>query len=308
MCDPRLRTKGAVLNRLTQSYVVVAISGTATIVAAVVAFVMLVSMQTIQEWPISDFGLHLGNDDSAGVSRATELGAPARPAAAGSSHAAAPGALPGAIPAPAGRAGRAGPEAPGEGAAHHGHQGVEGGSAIAGRGDRSGGGSTGAPTVTAPGHDSVSPSDAGSAPAVVEPTGADSGSGASAGSRSASNVGDAPSEPVDVPKGHGRGHGSAAADDSGSEHAAKSPVSSSPASTESHGSSNAHGPSKSNGSSKSNAPPSKSKSPAAKSKPASTGSVPKSTPPAAASENAASGEGPGKALGSQSSGGPPGLK
>ena len=36
------------LNRLTQSYVVGAISGTATIVAAIVAFVMLVSLQTIR--------------------------------------------------------------------------------------------------------------------------------------------------------------------------------------------------------------------------------------------------------------------
>jgi hypothetical protein len=63
--------EGRTLNRLTQSYVVVAISGTATIAVAVVAFVMIVSLQTVQEWPISGFGL--GNGDSGGVKRGAEL-------------------------------------------------------------------------------------------------------------------------------------------------------------------------------------------------------------------------------------------
>jgi hypothetical protein len=259
---------------LTQSYVVVAISGTATIVAAVVAFVMLVSMQTIQEWPISGLGIHLGNGDSGGVTRATELSAPAARAATGRSHAVSPGAPQGTTRP---TAGAAVPKAPESRAAHHGQANLGGGSAIGGRGDRSRDESTGGPTAAAPDVGSDSPSDTGSA-APAAPTPAENGSGASAGSRSVSNAGDPPSaEAVDTPSGQGRGHGSAAGENSGSEHAAKAQGSPNSASTKSRGHS--------------------------KSSPSSNGSVPNSTPPPAASGNAVSGN----AFG-HSPDGPPGQR
>src|SRR6478736_3501920 len=94
--------EGATVNRLSQSYVVGAISGTATIAAAVVAFVMLVSLQTVEEWPVP--GLSLRTGEGGGVSRATEVSTPAARAAAGRSHAATPSASPGATRAPAGTA------------------------------------------------------------------------------------------------------------------------------------------------------------------------------------------------------------
>ena len=274
MWDPRLTAKGATLNRLTQSYVVVAISGTATIAAAIVAFVMLVSLQTIEEWPVSGLSLRTGEG---GVTRATELSAPATRAAAGRSHAATPSGLPGITRVPAGAA------APGTRAAHHGQADLGGGSAIACRGDRSRGVSTGGPAATAPSLGSDSPSDAGSA-APVEPTGAGNGSGASAGSRSASGVRDAPStDAVDTSRGQGKGHGSTAGENSGSEHAAKAPGSPNPASI-------------------------KSKGPTSKSNPSTANSGPKSTPPPPTSDNAASGKGPAEPPGSHSQGNPGGPK
>jgi hypothetical protein len=270
--------KGAPLNRLTQSYVVVAISGTATIVAAVVAFVMLVSLQTIQEWPIS--GLGFGSGDSGGVTRATELNAPASPARA---HAATPSSLSGATRAPADAAT---PGVPGGRAAHRGQADLEGGSAIAGRGDRSRGVSTGAPTATAPSLDSDSPSDAGSA-APVEPTGAGNGSGASAGSHSASGVrGAPPTEAAGTPTGQDRSHGSAAGENAGRGHSSHG------GGAKSTGPSKTAGPSKS-ASGKANGPP------ISKPSPSSGGQAPgpptsKPAPPAAASANAAPGLGAGR--------------
>ncbi len=261
--------KGATLNRLTQSYVVVAISGTATIVAAVVAFVMLVSLQTIQEWPVS--GLGSGAGDSGGVTRATDVSAPAR-AAAGRSSAATPSGLSGTGRAPAGAA------APGARAERHGRLDLGSGSAIGGRGNRSSDEPTSGPIASTPGVASDPPSDAGSA-APVEPTRAGNGSGASAGSRSVSGVGNAPpEEAADTPT--GQGHGSAAGEGSGNEHAAKAPGSTNPAST------------KSKKTSEPSSPTSKSKA----------------TRPPAAPGNTASGHGPPEPPGSHAQGTPGGPK
>jgi hypothetical protein len=166
---------------LTQSYVVGAISGTATIVAAVVAFVMLVSMQTLQEWPISGLDPGLGGGDSGGATRAPESRTPAP----NQTSAVAPSASLGAAQAPTVAAGTE----------RHGHAGIGGGSAITGSGDGSGDIATGAPTAFSPSRGSEPPSDAGSA-APVESTSPGSGS-AGSGSGSGSEGGDgAESGPV----------------------------------------------------------------------------------------------------------------
>jgi hypothetical protein len=56
------------VNRLGHSYVIAAASGTALIAAAVVAFVMLVSLQLLHDWPASSLGLRLGGDGGSGRS------------------------------------------------------------------------------------------------------------------------------------------------------------------------------------------------------------------------------------------------
>src|SRR3954469_25806301 len=120
------------LNRLTQSYVVGAISGTATIVVAVVAFVMLVSLQTLQEWPVSGFGPGSGSghgDDQAGT-RAHGPASPARPTDTAT-----------AVPLQ----GASKPTAP-AGPARADHAGPRGGGATRGRGKEAGHVSSGAPT------------------------------------------------------------------------------------------------------------------------------------------------------------------
>jgi hypothetical protein len=52
------------VNRFTQSYVVGAMSGTAMVVAAVLAFVLLISVQAVRDWPGSGISIGLGHDDS----------------------------------------------------------------------------------------------------------------------------------------------------------------------------------------------------------------------------------------------------
>jgi uncharacterized membrane protein YgcG len=62
------------MNRLAHSYVVGATAGMSLIAAAVVGFVLLVSMQAMQEWPVSGLNVGIGNDDKGiGVSPAREL-------------------------------------------------------------------------------------------------------------------------------------------------------------------------------------------------------------------------------------------
>jgi hypothetical protein len=52
------------VNRFTQSYVVGAMSGTAMVVAAIVGFVLLISVQAVRDWPGSGISIGLGHDDS----------------------------------------------------------------------------------------------------------------------------------------------------------------------------------------------------------------------------------------------------
>src|SRR3954452_22722873 len=49
--------------RQAHTYLAGAVSGTALVAAAVVAFVMLVSFQALRDWPLA--GISLGGDDSA---------------------------------------------------------------------------------------------------------------------------------------------------------------------------------------------------------------------------------------------------
>jgi hypothetical protein len=280
--------KGTSLNRLTQSYEVGAISGTATIIAAVVAFVMLVSLQTLQEWPIS--GLGLGNGDDRGAARAPGPSAPA----ANQTQAAAVtrGASPGATQTPTG--------APGT--ARNGHAGLGGGSAVAGgNGDVS----TDAPTAS-PISESSQPSDAGSAaPVGTADSGASPGSDSDSGSEGAAGAGSGPvsrspsslqgapaEEAVAAPTGQGHGASSAASENAGKGHGASSAAS--------ENADRDHGP---HGGAAKAATPSKpvfdkAKTPTSKPSPSSTSSVPgpktpKSAPPPAAG-NAAPGRGAGE--------------
>ena len=151
---------------MTQNYVVGAISGTATIAAAIVAFVMLVSLSTLQDWPISGLGLPFGNGDSGGATRAPESRTPAPKRTAAIAPSTSLGAT---------RAARVA-----AGTERHGHAGVGGGSAIAGSGNGSGDIATGAPTASPPSSDPAPPSDDGSA-APVESTGEGGGSGSAGG-------------------------------------------------------------------------------------------------------------------------------
>ena len=71
--------------RQAHNYLAGAVSGTALVAAAVVAFAMLVSLQSLRDWPLA--GLFAG-DDSAGVAPARAVSAGAGGAAASSGEAA----------------------------------------------------------------------------------------------------------------------------------------------------------------------------------------------------------------------------
>jgi hypothetical protein len=116
-----------VVNRFTQSYVVGAVSGTAMVAAAIVAFVVLISFQAVRDWPGSGIGIGVGHDDSGvavsparkvppGVATPVPAAHPAVSAAAVARTAAPPAAAPGhrqarshdhgtAVDAPLGRGG-----------------------------------------------------------------------------------------------------------------------------------------------------------------------------------------------------------
>jgi hypothetical protein len=70
--------------RQAQNYLAGAVSGTALIAAAVVAFVMLVSLQALRDWPLANIGGNSGVGVSDGRPAA---GAAGTGAAAGTSHA-----------------------------------------------------------------------------------------------------------------------------------------------------------------------------------------------------------------------------
>ena len=59
------------MNRFAHNYVVGAMSGTAVIAVAVAAFVLLVSMQAVRDWPASGLGLHIGRDDGPSATNGT---------------------------------------------------------------------------------------------------------------------------------------------------------------------------------------------------------------------------------------------
>lgn len=75
--------------RQAHTYLAGAVSSTALVAAAVVAFVMLVSFQALRDWPLA--GLGIGGDDSAAVSPSVPAaGAPGAPAKAAATAAAGP--------------------------------------------------------------------------------------------------------------------------------------------------------------------------------------------------------------------------
>jgi hypothetical protein len=281
----RYTAKGTSLNRLTQSYVVSAISGMAIIIAAVVAFVMLVSLQTLQEWPISGFGLGLGNGENSGATRAPEIGTPTPNQTATVALNASPP-----IQAPTVAAGTA----------RNGQAGLGDGSAISGGANGTGHESTGAPTAVPPSAGSGPSSDAGSAApvesTVVESTGAGSGSGSEgneggdSGPRSASGVREgSPDESAATPAGQGESVNSSAGSlNSDKDHGrhgdpAKTSDSSNPAST-------------------------KTKPPVSKSKPSSTKSAPEPGAPESTPAPAAPDKGAGKPPGPHPHGDPGGSQ
>ncbi len=57
--------------RQAQTYLVGAVSGTTLIVAAVVAFVLLISFQALRDWPLAALG---GGDSGGAVAPARPLG------------------------------------------------------------------------------------------------------------------------------------------------------------------------------------------------------------------------------------------
>jgi len=61
--------------RQAHTYLAGAVSGTALIAAAVVAFVMLVSIQALRDWPLA--GISLGGDDNAASAPSSTGGTPA---------------------------------------------------------------------------------------------------------------------------------------------------------------------------------------------------------------------------------------
>jgi hypothetical protein len=303
--------KGTSLNRLTQSYVVSAISGMAIITAAVVAFVMLVSLQTLQEWPIS--GLGLGNRDNSGATRPPEKGTPTP----NQTIIVAPSASP-PTQAPIVAAGTA----------RNGQAGLGDGSAIAGGANETGDESTGAPTAVSPSPGSGPSSDAGSAAPVestgVGSTGAGSGSGSEGndggdsvpGSRSASGVREGPpDESAATPTGQGESADSSAGSvNSGKDRGvhggpAKTSDSSNPASTKTKPPTSKSKPSSTKSAPEPAAPES---TPASAGKPSSTKSAPEPAAPESTPEptsaSAASDKGAGKPPGPHPHGDPGGSQ
>ena len=70
------------MNRFAHNYIVGAMSGTAVIAVAVAAFVLLVSMQAVRDWPASGLGLHIGRDDGHSAPNGTATQATPRHSAA----------------------------------------------------------------------------------------------------------------------------------------------------------------------------------------------------------------------------------
>ena len=70
------------MNRFAHNYVVGAMSGTAVIAIAVAAFVLLVSMQAVRDWPASGLGLQIGRDDGPSAPNGTATQATPRHSAA----------------------------------------------------------------------------------------------------------------------------------------------------------------------------------------------------------------------------------
>jgi hypothetical protein len=64
-------TEATGVNRFAHNYVVGAMSGTAVIAVAVAAFVLLVSMQAVRDWPASGLGLQIGRDDGHSATNGT---------------------------------------------------------------------------------------------------------------------------------------------------------------------------------------------------------------------------------------------
>lgn len=75
------------MNRFAHNYVVGAMSGTAVIAVAIAAFVLLVSMQAVRDWPASGLGLHIGRDDGHSAVSGTATRATPRHSAPLSGHA-----------------------------------------------------------------------------------------------------------------------------------------------------------------------------------------------------------------------------
>jgi hypothetical protein len=281
---------------LTHSYLVGAISGTTMIVAAVVAFVMIVSLQTLQDWPISGFGLGPGKGERSGAKRAHGTGTPTPSQTAAAARSTSP---PGATQAPIIAAATA----------HDGRAGLGGGSEVGGHTKGAGDVSTGAPTAVTPSPGSGPSSDAG-VPAPVgssgaESTGASSGSGtkedkgvdSGPGSHSALGVKDGPSdESAATPTEQAPGAASAASESSDEDQG-------------SHG-----GPEKtaeSPGQASIKSKPPKSKPPEtkqAKSTPPQAEAAPEPAAAEATPPPAAADEGAGKQPGAHSHGGPGGRK
>jgi hypothetical protein len=89
--DPGERQRESFLNRLAHSYVVGARSGAAVIGAAVVAFMLLVSMRGLDELPVSGLVLGRGDDGSATPQHVAPARVAARPATSRSATAPAGG-------------------------------------------------------------------------------------------------------------------------------------------------------------------------------------------------------------------------
>src|SRR6478752_1324438 len=105
---------GRQMNRFGGSYVLAAASGTAVIASAIVAFVLLVTVHTLNEWPLQGFGFNDGGTSSGSVGKAHVV----TPAQGGhAARAAAAGAAAGATPGNASSAGAAGG---GAAVVHHG--------------------------------------------------------------------------------------------------------------------------------------------------------------------------------------------
>ncbi len=73
--------------RQAHTYLAGAVSGTALVAAAVVAFVLLVSFQALRDWPLAD--ISLGGDDNAASAPNSAAGSQAGPAASGAAGGAA---------------------------------------------------------------------------------------------------------------------------------------------------------------------------------------------------------------------------